>query len=457
MQNKYEQFIEAGFKRAEDSRGRPSLLTSYLTPLVAEVVKNINDKSEAQQTLIDKHKGEARVLESNINEVQKQIDNNDSSRNLKREEQTTVENERKQKISRISDRIKEKQKSIDDLATKVGKVETGENKGKRTNYGFYIGAPILIFLTFFLWIFYCSAMHSALIRDVQSDLRKMYEAKTYESEDFGETTFDEINTVASIINLNAVDDAWNQGGFFGIFLVLFAVGFPLGAGFLLYVFKGTPWKVVAVYIGTFIFDVVLAYHIVKDIYIAKHDTGVPTYEQPWDASMFYQQISFYMILMIGFVGYIMWGLILDYLLSEKDKFEPLKNEITGRQTEIEQLKEDVEKVESNFDNKSNQLVREIRQIDDDNRKLQREITDLGRQINAKNQEAELIKSKIPIPKADLESTIESFFAGWCTWIVNHLNTRDVSIEEKAIKECEDVKKRFLEEVYNSKEYFIIKE
>lgn len=456
MDNKYEKFIEDGFKRADDSHGRASLLTSYLTPIVADTVKNVKDKSEAQQNIVNKIQGEAKLLESQNEELGKKIKVKENQKTDNEQNLSSARQQKNQEIVRLNDKINEKRKRVDDLANNVKSIEEGTGSKTKTGHGYYIGIPILIILTIFLWIFYCSALHSALIRDIQADLLEYYEAKTLDS---GSeiTTNDNLTIVGAIINLHAIGDAWQKGGILGIILLFVSFGLPLAAGFLIYVFKGQDRKIGFVFLGTFLFDSILAYKLVKEIYIARHQTGIEGYEKTWEFSFFYQEESFYMILFIGFIGYVVWGIILNYVLTERDKYEPLKKEIIDRQNEIEMLIQHQTKIEKDFEGKEITNNNSIRQIDSEINAINNEVFNNERLIHTKLQEAELVKSKVAIPKAELESNIESFFAGWCKWIVKNLPTKNITKEDEAISECEKVKNLFLKEIYHSKEYFIIEQ
>jgi hypothetical protein len=221
------------------------------------------------------------------------------------------------------------QKRQDLAGVRAGDSALIEPHGLADRAAFYIAAAIIGLLTIYLFLFYVSAIYNAFLFDP---------AKSAEE---GLRTGRELSV--TIFNGEAFQKAWSSGAMTFAFLST-APSIVVGLGFLIHHFwKVNKLAVVAIVTVTFLFDLLLAYEIVYQIHRIKLLTGETQVE--WTTSVLTRSPEFYIILLAGFVVYVIWGLILNVVLEGAEKFGParvavrrLMNEIrlleaTSRQTE----------------------------------------------------------------------------------------------------------------------------
>ena len=210
-------------------------------------------------------------------------------------------------------------KSIDS-AIDLHKFEMVDVKGDPAKYGidsdkrpkaqFYIGLFLLLPITIYLFVFYISASYSAFFRDFETDTLS---AAIFDADALGK----------------AINDGWLEAVFVGTIPFVF-----MGLGYLVHMFlKIKGWggyvKVAALFILTFIFDVILAYLIDKKIFL--YDATLGQTFTPNDAV---QSVNFWGIIFAGFVVYIIWGLVFDFVMKEHENVDKIKGFIRNKKESI---------------------------------------------------------------------------------------------------------------------------
>jgi hypothetical protein len=98
----------------------------------------------------------------------------------------------------------------------------------------------------------------------------------------------------------------------------------MGLGYLIHMFQkeGTKGrlKIIGMFAMTFIFDVILAYQIEKKIYEFNRTLNSPDF----NFEIAIQSVEFWGIIFAGFVVYIIWGLVFDFVMKEYENFDRIK-------------------------------------------------------------------------------------------------------------------------------------
>lgn len=203
----------------------------------------------------------------------------------------------------------------------------GIDANKRPQAQFYIGLFLLLPITIYLFVFYISASYSAFFKDFETG---SLTAAIFDADALGK----------------AIRDGWLEAVFVGTIPFVF-----MGLGYLVHMFQKTKgWlasvKLVFLFILTFLFDVILAYLIEKKIFLFNAVLGENF--TPTDAV---QSVNFWGIIFAGFIVYVIWGLVFDFVMKEHENVDKIKSFIKGKQAEIR-----------NASIKKEDIVRQIEQI-----------------------------------------------------------------------------------------------
>lgn len=235
-----------------------------------------------------------------------------------------------EELKRGEERLETTESKINNLKNDIVKVrrspqDFGIPVDRRSTTKFWVGSILLTFLTIYIFIFYVSTSFSAFFR-----------------------TFDPSTELfGGMFYPQALQDAYNESALeFGFIIFIPSVFF--GLGYLIHIFMhkksiANVFKVILLFITTFIFDALLAYLIDEKLYNLKK-----TFEDPdFSISVAFTSPSFWVIIFAGFVSYIIWGLVFDIVMKEhadRDKIEnyilSLKSDISN-QIQIASKQEDI--------------------------------------------------------------------------------------------------------------------
>lgn len=186
----------------------------------------------------------------------------------------------------------------------------GIDADRRPKAQFIIGLLLLIPITIYLFVFYISASYSAFFKDFETGslTAAIFDAKALEK---------------------AISDGWLEAVFVGTIPFVF-----MGLGYLVHMFqkiKGVMsyLKLVALFVLTFMFDVILAYLIEKKIFEFDRVLG-----QEFSPALALESVNFWGIIFAGFVVYIIWGLVFDFVMKEHENVDKIKGFIRGKKKEI---------------------------------------------------------------------------------------------------------------------------
>ncbi len=255
-------------------------------------------------------------------------------------------------------------------------------------------------ITLYLLVFYISTSYSAFFKQFEIGL----------------------GTIDAILDANALGKAWSEGTLEVLFIIFIPFVF-MGLGYLIHMFgenKNTfnYLKIVMLVLIAFIFDAILAYQIEDKIYELNKTANDPDFNIP----IAFQKIEFWGIIFAGFIVYIVWGLVFDFLMKEhkeKDKIgmaiRERKSKLKIQQTELEKHEEDIGKLKESIAEREGKVF------------------ELNR----------LIESVI-IPVKEYKLYASAYTKGWIT-AVSKFALED-SKKQNLIENCEITYRKHLEEV-----------
>ncbi|MDR3285829.1 MAG: hypothetical protein LBT27_00110 [Prevotellaceae bacterium] len=350
-----------GFQSAAAVDGSPNALMSCL----GMAYRNARRRIETDVALQTTRKTAIQIKIDNLDAQVKVIDTDlDAETERLNHEESNIE-----RLKKEIDEIKENPKAI-----------TGDSFVKAS---FWIGTVIISFLTLYLFIFYSSAAYSAFF--------KIF-------------TPDDTNIVSSIFDAQAFSKAFKDG--FTELIFIFAIpAVFLGLGFLIHKFQeqkdqeqknfGKYFKITGLIITTFIFDFIIAYEITEKIYnIGKEGSFEP--KPDMTVSMALHQINFWLIIFAGFIVYIIWGFVFDFVMKEYEKLDRVNYAIKTRKNQIGRYKTECKR------------IKEIRN------NLQKNKNIITGNINQFKTEL----SGIIIFFSDVNGYINEFFAGWISYMTS---------------------------------------
>lgn len=253
-----------------------------------------------------------------------------------------------------------KEKAFEDLSNQIKKIDQdiaevpdnpnrfGIDADKKPKAQFYIGIFILLPITLYLLVFYISASYSAFFKDFAPDT----------------TIF------AAIFDGQALSKAYNDPNG-GLLEVIFICTIPfafMGLGYLVHMFQKSKgkatMKIISLFVITFIFDAILAYQIEKKIFDFEKLPG-----EVFNLSLAFQSVEFWGIIFAGFVVYVIWGLVFDFIMNEHENIDKIKifinslknkkENLIAQKEETKKLKEQIEEEISGIEGKIRELQSQI--------------------------------------------------------------------------------------------------
>ncbi|MDA3613771.1 hypothetical protein [Polluticaenibacter yanchengensis] len=296
----------------------------------------------------------------------------------------------------------DKEKEIEAIELEKIDIKKGDNESGDT-IPFVIGSFITLLLTLYLFVFYSSSGYSAFYGVKPGNL--------------------------GFINPNVFSDAGSKGGGVIALIILFPVIF-LGLGFLIHdsleknkklAREKKPkqfWFIAILLILTFIADAFIGYKISEGVHANNFNAGLT--EELWKFNMIFSDINFYLVLILGFVVYVIWGFLLNYSLSHP-----------YLKTESEKVKLMLENLSNRIMEKRNDLSNIIAKL----HKLDSDLVTLSNKVEEK--EKDIIgyeNGVIPVNVSELKGFIGEFMGGWQNFTFgNFSNSKATELVEIAIK------------------------
>jgi hypothetical protein len=241
-----------------------------------------------------------------------------------------------------------------------------------------------------LLVFYTSASYSAFFKE------------------FNEA---EIAVSNSIFDAQALNKAYDHGVTELIFILLTPFIF-LGLGYLIHKFQkgvgvGKYFKVAALIVFTFLFDALLAYEITEKIAFIKSIQAFSS-DFVYGFSEAVANPVFWLIIFAGFIVYIIWGFVFDFVMEEHENRDVYRLAIEAKHSKI---KDERQKLEN-----YNAELETIRQEIDAN--------------NSEKAQLEMRLARNVFVTKEFELKIDYFMEGWLSWTnANRLTSLDVELIE----------------------------
>ncbi|TCN59836.1 ABC transporter permease [Flavobacterium circumlabens] len=227
--------------------------------------------------------------------------------------------------------------TVDQIKNEIIEVKRNPDKygiedGKGLKAQFYIGLFLLLPITLYVLVFYISASYSAFFKEFAND-----------------------SLTAAIFDADALTNSFKASWLEGVLVVTIPFVF-MGLGYVIHmVQKGkgikNVFRMIALFLTTFLFDALLAYQIEKKIY----EFNKTTDSAPYNLNIALGEAEFWMIIFAGFVVYIIWGLVFDFVMKEFENIDKIRAFIRGKKEKLI----DLEKLKIDYSNKTNDFKQQI--------------------------------------------------------------------------------------------------
>lgn len=370
-------YNQLGFRSAQKSQSNPEAVEGYL-----EIVydKFLEDQKLDEQGIRDRiSKLKADVHQERARKQDLIADINANKRNKE-----------------------DKEKEIEELELEKIDIRNGDGETGNTT-PFVIGAFITLLLTLYLFVFYSSSGYSAFYGIKPGSL--------------------------GFINPNVFADATNKGGGVIALIILFPVIF-LGLGFLIHdslernkklASEKRPKRyglILTLLVITLIADSFIGYKISEGVHANEFNAGRTN--ELWKFNMISSDINFYLILILGFVVYVIWGFLLHYVLSHP-----------YLKTESEKIKLMIESLNNKISEKRKELSDIIAKI----HKLDSDIITIDDKVEGKQKDIIGYENGvIPVNISSLKGSVGEFMGGWQNYTYgNFSQIRAKNLVDESIK------------------------
>ncbi len=359
-------YHESGYRDSSRTNGNHSTLSICLDAVYSKFQNEEKEMVEKQQKLKESYVNEQKNRETEIKAL------------------TVSQETKEEQLKNKNAEIENHQHSIETLKAEILDLPRNPEKynvkaSRGASAKFWIGTILLIPITLYLATFYISTSYSAFF--------KSFDAKS--------------TVIQSVLDAQAFSKAWNEGAIEGAFVTLIPFVF-LGLGFLIHMFgenksSANYIKLGLLFIVTFVFDSILAYEIESKLYELNKTFDSP----PFDLKIAFTKIQFWGIIFAGFIVYIIWGLVFDFVMKEHREKDKIRNEQEMRQKKAEFFQE-----------KINVLKKEIEEILAGIGSIKESIIKTRGRI----EELQNIIDGVIIPTKDYKLYASEYVQGWITFI-----------------------------------------
>lgn len=370
-------YTQLGFRSAQKSQSAPDAIEGYLEIVYDKFLEEQKLDEQGLKDRISKLKAEVQQEKARKQDAIAEIYANKRNK-------------------------EDKEKEIEELELEKIDIRNGEGETADTT-PFIIGAFITLLLTLYLFVFYSSSGYSAFYGIKPGSL--------------------------GFINPNVFADATNKGGGVIALIILFPVIF-LGLGFLIHDSLEKNKKladdnkpkqygvIITLLLITLIADAFIGYKISEGVH--NNEFSAARTDKLWKFNMIFSDINFYLVLILGFVVYVIWGFLLNYVLSHP-----------YLKTESEKIKLMVENINNRITEKRKELSDIIAKI----HKLESELVTIDNKVEEKQKDIIGYENGvIPINIASLRGSIGEFMGGWQNYTHgNSSATKATNLIENSIK------------------------
>jgi hypothetical protein len=287
---------------------------------------------------------------------------------------------------------KEFNECIDVLKYEIVDVRVNPQKyiddGKGGTAQFFIGLGLLLPITLYLLVFYISASYSAFFKE-----------------------FDNDSLTAAIFDADALNNSFKASWLEGLLVITIPFVF-MGLGYVIHMMqkgKGikNSFRIIALFTTTFLFDGLLAYQIEKKIY----DFNKTIDSLPYNLKVALGEAEFWMIIFAGFVVYIIWGLVFDFVMKEHENKDRIRVFIRGKKEELVNIEKRKEEITSKINDFKQKIIENNGKITELQSKIDGFIFPIKKYLNYHFQYKEgwyqAIGTEIALPYREKEILLEN--------------------------------------------------
>lgn len=350
-----ETYKQYGFRIAGLTQGSIQSLTPNLQTVYLGIRRDQEQDEVLQQQLITKLKGDKLKKEQD-----KKLNENQIEASKTRQES-------------IASNLEEKNRNLNELKS------NSYERNRSAWITVIISSIILIPFTVYFFIFYSSVAYSAFFKDF--DVNSLAADGNFKLSQ-------------AIFDGGAIPAAYQEGIGELLFILLMPVVF-LAFGFVLYKWETEKgWlkyiKIPAIIVVAFIFDSLLSYEICEKLY--NLDSLMSINDRPdYDLSLAFHEPRFWVIICLGFVSYLIWGIVFGYLMKAWENL-------------------DLNKI------KEKELLAAIKNLKEDQDAEKQKVHDLTGQNIALDADIAMIENQMSSAArydvAKIKQELNNFFAGW---------------------------------------------
>ena len=377
-------YHESGYRDSSRNNGNHTALSICLDAIYSKFQNEEKELAEKQNKLKEPYINEQKNKETEIKGLTVSLDN--------KEEQIK---EVQQNIETVQNKIETLKFEINDIPRNPETYHINASKGASTK--FWIGLLLLIPISLYLFAFYISTSFSAFFK-----------------------TFDpNVNIMQSVLDAQAFNKAWDEGPLEGAFVTFIPFVF-LGLGYLIHMFsENKNWlnyiKIFLLFLVTFVFDAILAYEIESKLY----ELNKTFDSAPFDLSIAFTKNQFWGIIFAGFVVYIIWGLVFDFIMKEHKEKDKIKHEQIKKQKDILVHQDRISGFEKQMEEIKNGIT---------------SIKELVIKARGRIEELQNIVDGVIIPTKEYKSYASEYVQGWITFINEKLAVSH-PVKQEMIEEC----------------------
>ena len=379
-------YHESGYRDSSRNSGNHTALSICLDAIYSKFQNEEKELADKQNKLKEPYINEQKNKETEIKAFTVSLD-------TKEEQIKEVQNN----IEGVQNKIETLKFEINDIPRNPESYHIKASKGASTK--FWIGLLLLIPITLYLFTFYISTSFSAFFK-----------------------TFDpDVSIMQSVLDAQAFNKAWSEGLLEGSFVTFIPFVF-LGLGYLIHMFgENKGWvnyvKIFLLFVVTFVFDAILAYEIESKIYELNKTFDTP----PFDLAIAFTKNQFWGIIFAGFVVYIIWGLVFDFIMKEHKEKDKIKNEQIKKQKDILVHQDKIAVLEKQIEEIKNSIG---------------SIKELVIKAKGRIEELQNIIDGVIIPTKEYKSYASEYVQGWITFINEKLAVSH-PVKQEMIEECKN--------------------
>ncbi|MFV5686443.1 ABC transporter permease [Flavobacterium sp. GB2R13] len=283
-------YYKSGFAASVKATGKPIVLRACLQNLFSSFEDQCRKQILEQERLKQPYKEEQEKSRTELKKSETAI---------------AIYEQKEQEFNRNIDKA---QQEIVDVKVNPKKY-IDDGKGQKAQ--FYVGLILILPITLYLLVFYISASYSAFFKEFADD-----------------------SLTAAIFDADALTNSFKASWLEGVLVITIPFVF-MGLGYIIHMVqkgKGIKniFRMIALFTTTFLFDGLLAYIIEKKIYDFNKTLDSP----PYNLRIALEQAEFWMIIFAGFVVYIIWGLVFDFVMKEHENLDKIRVFIRGKKEEL---------------------------------------------------------------------------------------------------------------------------